>query len=133
MKGMEARYLTDESGERVGVVLDVAEYERLRRSAEEAARMDRYPGIAFRGTEGSRRAWVPGTALDVWEIIAGHEEMGRQRLLEETGISEDHLDVARAYHQAYLDEVDEKIEENARPLEYWRERYPNLKINSIEY
>ncbi len=128
---MEARYLTDESGERVGVVLDIAEYERLRRSAEEAARTERYPGVAFRGTEDSRRAWVSGTALDVWEIVAGHEEVGRQRLLEETGISEDRLDVALAYHRAYRDEVDEKIEENARPLEYWRERYPNLNIQSI--
>jgi hypothetical protein len=133
IEGMEARYLTDESGERVGVVLDVAEYERLRRSAEEAARAERYPGIAFRGTEGSRRAWVPGTALDVWEIVAGHEEMGRQRFLEETGISEDRLDDALAYHRAYPDEVDEKIKENARPLEYWRERYPNLDIQAIEY
>jgi len=84
---MEARYLTNESGERIGVVLDVAEYECLRRSAEEAARAERHPGIAFRGTEGSRRAWVSGTALDVWEIVVGHEEMGRQRLLEETGSS----------------------------------------------
>ena len=57
--------------------VDIAEYERLRRSAEEAARAERHPGIAFRGTEGSRRAWVPGTALDVWEIVAGYEEMGR--------------------------------------------------------
>ncbi|MEJ7841881.1 MAG: hypothetical protein WKF95_08925 [Rubrobacter sp.] len=128
---MEARYLTDESGERVGVVLDIAEYERLRRSAEEAAKTERYPGIGFRGTEDSRRAWVSGTALDVWEIVVGHEEVGRQRLLEETGISEDRLDVALAYHRAYRDEVDEKIEENARPLEYWRGRYPNLNIQSI--
>ena len=27
---MEARYLTDESGKRIGVVLDIEEYERLR-------------------------------------------------------------------------------------------------------
>ena len=39
--------------------------------------MDRHPGIAFRGAESSRRAWVPGTALDVWEIVAAYEEMGR--------------------------------------------------------
>ncbi len=32
---MEARYLTNENGERVGVVLDVGEYERLRDAAEE--------------------------------------------------------------------------------------------------
>ena len=130
---MEARYLTDESGERIGVVLDVAEYERLRWSAEEAARTERHPGIAFRGTEGRRRAWVPGTALDVWEIVASHEERGRQRLLAESGISEDSLAVALDYYEAHRDEVDEKIEENNRPLEYWRERYPNLNIQTIEH
>lgn len=130
---MDARYLTDESGERIGVVLDVAEYERLRWSAEEAARVERHPGIAFRGSEGRRRAWVPGTALDVWEIIAGFEERGRQRLLEESGISVDHIAVALAYYEAYRDEVDEMIEENNRPLKYWRERYPNLNIQPIEY
>ena len=26
-----------------------------------------------------------------------------------------------------------KIEENDRPPEYWRERYPNLNIHSMEY
>jgi hypothetical protein len=113
--------------------LDIAEYERLRRSAEESARSEQHPGIAFRGTEGSRRAWSPGTALDVWVIVAGYEEMGRQRILEETGISEDRLDVALTYYRAYKDEVNEKIQENSRPLQYWRERYPNLNIQAIEY
>ena len=133
IEGMEARYLTNESGDRIGVVLEVVEYERLRRSAEEAARMEVHPGIAFRGTDDSRRAWVPGTALDVWEIVAGHEEMGRQRFLEVTSISKDHLDVAMTYRRAYQDEVDQKIQENARPLQYWRERYPNLNIQAVEY
>jgi hypothetical protein len=133
MEDMEARYLTDESGERIGVVLDVAEYERLRRSAEEAARTERHPGIAFRGTEDSRRAWVPGTALDVWEIVAGYEEMGRERVLEESGIPEDRLDTALAYYEAHSDEINQKIEENNRPPVYWRERYPNLNIQPIEY
>jgi len=130
---MEARYLTDESGERIGVVLAIAEYERLRRSAEEAVRKERHPGIAFRGAEGSRRAWVPGTALDVWEIVAGHEALGRQRFLQETGVSENRLAVALDYYEAYQDEVDEKIEENNRPLEYWHKHYPNLNVQPIEY
>jgi hypothetical protein len=130
---MEARYLTNESGERIGVVLDVTEYERLRRSAEEVARTERHPGIAFRGTEGTRRAWVPGTALDVWEIVAGYEKMGRERVLEESSIPEDRLDAALAYYEAHPDEIDQKIEDNNRPPEYWRERYPNLNIQSIEY
>lgn len=133
MEGMEARYLTNESGERIGVVLDIAEYERLRRSAEEAATIERHPGIAFRGTQGSRRAWVPGTALDVWEIVAACEEMGRERVLEESSIPEDRLDAALAYYRAHPGEIDRKIEENNRPPEYWRERYPNLNFQSIEY
>ncbi len=32
---MEARYLTDESGKRIGVVLDIEEYERLREIEDE--------------------------------------------------------------------------------------------------
>ena len=130
---MEARYLTDEHGERIGIVLDVAEYERLRWSAEEAARTERHPGIAFRGSEGRRRAWVPGTALDVWEIVAGYEEMGRQRLSEESGISEGHLAVALDYYGVYRDEIEEKIEESNRPLDYWRDHYPDLDIQTIEH
>jgi hypothetical protein len=55
---------------------------------------------------------VLGTGFDVWEIIAGYEEMGRKRVLEESGISEDRLDAALAYHRAYWDEVDQKIKEN---------------------
>lgn len=130
---MEARFLTDESGERIGDVQDDAEYERLRRSAEEADRTESHPGIAFRGTEGSRRAWAPGTALDVWEIVAAHAKMGRKRVLEESRISEDRLDAALAYHRAYQDEVDEKVLENDRPLEHWRERCPDLNIQIIEH
>lgn len=129
---MEARYLTDESGERIGVLLDIREYERLRQTAEEAARMEQHPGISFRGPEGNRRAWVPGTALDVWEIIAGYKPLGRERLLEETGLAEDRLDAALAYYEAHQTEIDEKIEENDRPLEHWRQRYPDLNIHTIE-
>ncbi len=32
---MEARYLTDENGKRIGVLLDIAEYERLREIEDE--------------------------------------------------------------------------------------------------
>jgi hypothetical protein len=28
--------------------------------------------------------------------------------------------------------VDQKIQENARPLRYWRERYPGLNIQIID-
>ncbi len=130
---MEARYLTNETGERIGVVLDIREYERLKQSAEETSRTERHPGISFRGPESGRRAWVPGTALDVWEIVTGYKSLGRDRFLEETGLAEDPLDTALAYYEAHHTEIDEKIEKNERPLDHWREHYPNLKIQTIEH
>jgi hypothetical protein len=59
--------------------------------------------------------------------------MGRKRVLEESSISEDRLDAALAYYEAHPDEIDQKIEENNRPPDDWRELYPNLNIQSIEY
>ena len=39
---MEARYLTDETGKRVGVLLDIEEYERLREIEDEMEDVRRY-------------------------------------------------------------------------------------------
>jgi hypothetical protein len=39
---------------------------------------------------------VPGTALDVWEIVAAYEEMARERVFEGSTIPEDRLDAALA-------------------------------------
>jgi hypothetical protein len=44
--------------------------------AAEAARMRQFPGIAFRGTDWERRAWVIGTALDVWQIVEAFRDFG---------------------------------------------------------
>ena len=43
---------------------------------EETARTRRFPGIAFRGDDARRRAWMIGTGLDVWEIIQMLEDFG---------------------------------------------------------
>ncbi|MBA2618626.1 MAG: hypothetical protein H0U91_10730 [Rubrobacter sp.] len=37
---MEARYLTDESGKRIGVLIDIKEYERLREIEDEMEDME---------------------------------------------------------------------------------------------
>src|SRR5436190_18750835 len=41
---------------------------------EETARTRRVPGVAFRGDDARRRAWVIGTGLDVWDIIHMRED-----------------------------------------------------------
>lgn len=133
MQQQEARYLTNENGERVGVVLGVEEYERLRSDAEEAARMRRHPGVAFRGDEERRRAWVVGTPFDVWVVVDLYRGKGKARLFEEHPISERQLEIALSYYGEHPEEIDEIIRENDQPLEYWREKYPNLDIQVVEY
>ena len=43
---------------------------------DEAIRVRRYPGLAFRGPAHGRRAWLVGTSLDVWEVIEAYQSMG---------------------------------------------------------
>lgn len=110
-----------------------AEAQRTRRSkgaivealTEEAARMRRFPGIAFRGEDAMREAWVIGTGLDVWELIEMLQDHGSvERLVAETATPERAVELARAYHAGYPEEIDRAIAENRRPLSELRELYP---------
>jgi uncharacterized protein (DUF433 family) len=94
--------------------------------AEEAIRTRLFPGIGFRGDENSRRAWVIGTGLDVWELVEIHEGKGRERLLAEHNVSERQLDLALSYYDAYPREIDEALEENARSPEEWHGISPSV-------
>jgi hypothetical protein len=96
--------------------------------AEEAARMRRFPGIAFRGPEHDRRAWLLGTALDVWQVVEAYQDIGSERMLDEGDLSEGKIRLALAYYEAYPKEMDEAVAENRQPLEYWRRLYPGLNI-----
>ena len=100
---------------------------------EEAARMRRFPGIGFRGPEGSRDAWVLGTALDVWQIVEAHRDFGSvERMLAETDLSERQLQLALAYAEAYPDEIEQALAENRRPLEDFRQLYPFVRITEVD-
>ncbi len=80
--------------------------------AEEAARTRLFPGIAFRGPEHDRRAWLPGSGYDVWEAIEAYKGIGKVRLLEERDFPERLLELALAYYEAYPAEIDEAIAAN---------------------
>jgi len=92
--------------------------------AEESIRTRRFSGIGFRGPEHSRRPWAIGTGLDVWEIMELYEGQGKERLLSEHNVSERQLDLALSYYEVYPREIDEVLEENARPPEEWHEISP---------
>src|SRR2546426_242653 len=84
---------------------------------EETARTRRFPGIAFRGDDARRRAWVIGSGLDVWEVIHILQAFGSTgALVASTSLSKAHVRLAVAYHDAYPEEIDEAIADNRRPI-----------------
>jgi hypothetical protein len=130
---MSARYVVDEKGERREVILPVEEYECLRIAGEETEKMSRHPGVVFEGPAGRRRASVSGSVFDVWEIVDLYRGKGRERLFAEHPVSERQMEVALAYYKANRSEIDAFIEENDRPVEYWQQKYPDLKITLREF
>ena len=94
--------------------------------AKESIRTRGFPGIGFRGAEHSRRAWVIGTALDVWELVDLYEGKDRERLLSEHNVSERQLELALSYYETYPREIDQALEENDRTPEEWHELYPYI-------
>lgn len=114
-----------------------AEARRTRRSksavveafTEEAARARRFPGVAFRGDDARRRAWVIGSGLDVWEITQMVEEFGStKKLVAETHVTPAHVRLAAAYRDAYPPEVDQAIADNRRPLDELQALFPFIEV-----
>ena len=113
-----------------------AEARRLKRSrgsilaeyAAEGIRTRRYPGIAFRGEDHRRRAWVLGTGLDVWELVSLLRDFEDERTVaNEYDLTLGQIRIASAYAREFGDEIDALIEEN-RSLEHdLRRRYPFIQ------
>src|SRR6266496_3335909 len=75
--------------------------------AEEALRMRLFPGIVFTGPEHGRRASVPGTGLDVWQIVSLVRDFGSAEavLTEYSNLNQHALDLAEAYAREFPEEV----------------------------
>ena len=81
-----------------------AEAKRTKRSkgsvveslAEEALKARLIPGVAFRGDDYKRRAWLIGTSLDVWQVIEAYQDFDRSfdRMIAETDLGERELRAA---------------------------------------
>lgn len=96
--------------------------------ASEAIRTRRYPGIAFRGDDYRRRAWVLGTGLDVWEIVALFRDFDSEReLAKEYGLTPGQIRIALAYANEFKDETDDLIARGRRPEQELLTRYPFIQ------
>lgn len=96
--------------------------------ASEAIRTRRYPGIAFRGEDYRRRAWVLGTGLDVWEIVALLRDFGSERDLgQEYQLTPGQIRVALAYYEEFGEEIDDLIARGRPSENELRSRYPFIQ------
>jgi len=96
---------------------------------EETARTRRFPGIAFRGDDARRRAWVIGSGLDAWEIVHMLQDFGTpEALVANTPLTQAQVRIALAYRDAYPDEIDDAIVENRRPIDDISALFPFIAV-----
>lgn len=94
----------------------------------EAIRMRRFPGIAFRGDDHRRRAWVIGTGLDIWEIVGLLREFGSEReLATEYGLTPGQIRISLAYYNEHRDEVERQLASGRQPVQELVNRYPFIQ------
>jgi uncharacterized protein (DUF433 family) len=96
--------------------------------ATEAITTRRYPGIGFRGDDYRRRAWLIGTGLDVWEIVALTRDFGDEReLASGYGLTLGQIRIALAYYDEFTDEIDALIARGRRSEQELLTRYPFIE------
>lgn len=123
-KPLEA--LVDQEAQRTGRSRSAV----LESLAGEALRMRLFPGIAFRGVDWERRAWVIGTALDVWQVVDAYRDVGSVELMAADGAaSERQIGLALSYYQRFGEEIDAAIAENRRSLEQLRDQHPSIALS----
>lgn len=90
--------------------------------------MRRYPGIAFRGEDHRRRAWVTGTALDVWEIVALVDDFASEATVAaEYGLTPGQIRIALAYAREFTEEIAEQRLLGRRSEDELHTRYPFIE------
>jgi hypothetical protein len=122
--------------------LITAEAKRTKRSkgsiveslAEEALKTRLIPGIAFRGDDYDRRAWVMGTSFDVWQVIEAYKDFDEDsvRMLAETDLSERELHTALSYYGRFPREIDEFIALDRRSVAELRGEVPHADVITVE-
>ena len=97
--------------------------------AQEALKSRLFPGIAFRGDDWDRRAWVLGTSFDVWEVVRSFQDAGSAQAVASGGsLTEAQVRVALAYYQHFGEEIDGLIERDRRGLDELMAGYPTIEV-----
>jgi hypothetical protein len=120
----------------------MAEARRTKRSraavlealVNEALRTRMMPGIAFRGDDDNRRAWLIGTSLEVWQVIESYEDFDKDfdRVIAETAVTERELRTAIAYYERFAQEIEDLIARDRPPVGELRAEYPDAHVRPVE-
>lgn len=97
--------------------------------ADEAERCRRYPGLAFRGPDNRRRAWVVSTGMDIWEVIWAIREGDHTA----PAIAAPVAQLAKAYHREFPEEVDAFLDEMRRSPDDLAADYPFARHLIIQH
>lgn len=94
---------------------------------ETALRLEQFPGITFVPGPSGRRAHIPGTGLDVWEIVALVRGYGDPEAVVSAypNLARPAIDLALAYAKAYPEDVEEFLA--------WQERSPDEILRAFPH
>jgi uncharacterized protein (DUF433 family) len=102
----------------------------IREMLELMLRMQRFPGIVFVEGPAGRRAHLAGTGLDVWEVIGLLREYQAASTIREyfPQLSPIAIQVARAYAEAYPEEINTFLTLNDQSPEQMKRKLPWLEV-----
>ena len=101
---------------------------------DEAERTRRYAGIAFRGPDRRRRAWIVASPFDVWEVVQAWQDMGEdvEKARAHLGLTPRQVTVALAYYREFRDEIDRALTLARRSPDEIARGYPFIEVARVE-
>lgn len=102
--------------------------------ADEGERSRRYPGLAFRGPDSRRRAWIMGSPFDVWEVVQAWRDLdhSEQAVQDQLAISDRQLRLALAYYREFENEIESALALAGRSLTELESAYPFAEMVTIK-
>ncbi len=100
---------------------------------EEALREAEFAFVEYRDSAIGRQPYVKGTGLAVWEMImiARSYAFSAERIAEQYQYSADAVQAAFHFYEAYKDEIDQAIADNAIGYDAMKRLLPTLKLVTV--
>jgi hypothetical protein len=72
-------------------------------------------------------------ALDVWQIVDAHRDIGSvERMAEGGSANVRQIRLALDYYELFPEEIDAALAENRRPIEQLEEEFPFITVDRID-